>query len=173
MTLEEWWTLGTIRIVVLLYLVRIQVEFFSEPNLWNRRMARVVWTVAFAFYITHVVSAFLFYHAGSHQLALEHTAATTQKVIGVEWGGGLYFNYLFTALWAGEILAWWILPGSYPDKFKGVFRTCHWVTAFFIFNGTVVFGPRFWTWIFLTVSSIWSWRLFRTKYRKVPSKQVD
>ena len=32
-------------------------------------------------------------HDWSHAAALEHTANQTQDVVGVHWGGGLYFNY--------------------------------------------------------------------------------
>lgn len=29
----------------------------------------------------------------------QETAQLTAEVFGVNWGGGLYFNYVFTAVW--------------------------------------------------------------------------
>ena len=55
----------------------------------------------------HVICAFQFYHEWSHLVAHEHTARQTAVALGIDWGGGLYMNYLFIGVWMGDVMAWW------------------------------------------------------------------
>jgi hypothetical protein len=79
-------------------------------GLWLKRRdpaARLAWTLACAFYLMHVAAAFQFHHHWSHLAAYRETAQQTAEVFGLNWGGGLYFNYAFTIVWIADALWWW------------------------------------------------------------------
>lgn len=135
-TFGELATIWTVRIAL--------AGYFIGGALWTRqastgrlKLARIVWTLGCACYLAHVVSAFHFYHAWSHTAALERTAERTAETTGWYFGGGLYLNYLFTAVWVADALArWWpwFAGKCWPAIAVQLFL---W---FMVFNATVVFG---------------------------------
>src|SRR5687768_15263236 len=56
-------------------------------------VSRWLWTIACLALLAHVTCAFAFYHQWSHAAAYRHTAEQTAAMTGMNWGGGLYFNY--------------------------------------------------------------------------------
>src|SRR5262245_23179114 len=76
----------------------------------DERLARWLWTLGCAAYLGHVLAAFHFYHHWSHAAASRETARQTTETIGITWAGGIYFNYLFTALWLADVVWWWANP---------------------------------------------------------------
>src|SRR4029079_17504189 len=64
-----------------------------------RQKARWLWTGGCAIYLVHMACAFGLIHNWSHADAYRHTAERTAELVGFDWGGGLYFNHLFTAVW--------------------------------------------------------------------------
>ncbi len=46
----------------------------------------------------------------SHAAAYAHTATQVAAGVGLNWGGGIYANYAFTALWLVEVGWWWAAP---------------------------------------------------------------
>src|SRR5262245_37630085 len=95
-------TLWTIRAAAFLYVVSV------APWLDRRdRYARAAWTAACALYLAHVAAAFHFYHGWSHEAAYDETARRTAELMGTGWGGGLYFNYVFTIIWIADAIWWW------------------------------------------------------------------
>ena len=109
--------------------------------------ARIAWTLGCAFYLAHVVAAFQFQHHWSHLAAYQETARQTADVFGINWGGGLYFNYAFTAVWIIDAVWWW------RSGLKGYRVRSRWVTGvvqaffgFMFFNATIVFGSNFMQW---------------------------
>ena len=101
-------------------------------------------TSGWGLYIAHVLLAFGMHYDWSHATAYAETATQTEALTGWRWGGGLYVNYLFSAVWGVE-LCWW---GWAPESYE---RRAHWMElamrAFFLFmivNGAVVFvdGPQ-------------------------------
>ncbi len=103
--------------------------------------ARWLWTGGFALYAAHIAFAFAFVHGWSHDQALAHTSEQTARVVGFNWGGGLYFNYAFTAFWMFDSAVWWTRGLERHSLSRGYFVTLHTVFAFMLFNATVVFGP--------------------------------
>src|SRR5689334_13509938 len=73
----------------------------------HRRTARLTWTLGCALFLAHVAAAFGFFHGWSHAHAYAETARQTRDRFGLDWGGGLYFNYLFTVLWVADAAYWW------------------------------------------------------------------
>ena len=106
--------------------------------------SRPVWLLGGLVYLGHVTAALRIHHDWSHAAAYAHTAARTEALVGLDWGGGIWVNCAFTAIWAAEGL-WWQLASTHYGR-----RSPHFTTAvraaflFMIVNGAVVFvaGPR-------------------------------
>ncbi len=105
--------------------------------------ARAIWTVGAGAIIVHAVAVFHYVHHWSHDAAIAHTARQTAALTGLNWGGGLYVNYAFIALWVGDAMLWW------RDRSRYERRSIAWrdaLLAIFVFmfvNGGIVFahGP--------------------------------
>ena len=64
----------------------------------------------------HMMLALGLRHGWSHQSSVEVTVAQTAAVYGVHWGAGIYFNYLFVAVWLAESAWWCINPKSFVSR---------------------------------------------------------
>jgi hypothetical protein len=88
----------------------------------------------------HIVIAIGHHHHWSQASAIDETARQTASVYGVAWGGGVYVNYLFVAVWFAYLWRWWTPPsGGVAPRPAIVWG----LRAFFfmiIFNATVVFA---------------------------------
>jgi hypothetical protein len=117
---------------------------FRRPAAW--RAARAAWTAGAALAIVHTLAAFHFRHGWSHRDALEATARQTHDVTGLHWGGGLYVNYAFLAVWAADAAWWWLAPAAYARRSPARQGAVAALFLFMFFNGAVVFarGPVRW-----------------------------
>ena len=75
-------------------------------------------------------------------MAYAHTAKQTLDKLGIDWGGGLYFNYLTMVWWGIDALAV-CLKLNWANKRTYRLAT-EWYLAFMFINATIVFGPNFW-----------------------------
>lgn len=109
-------------------------------------LQRMLWTAACLLTWAHVLCAFAVHHQWSHAAAYAHTASETAKKIGIAWGGGIYFNYLFLSLWSTDALWWWLRPATYRARARGLSIFVHSFLAFIAVNATVIFesGPVRW-----------------------------
>ena len=133
---------------VVLYAAAISVRLYWR-NGCQDGLARLAWSAGCILYITHVVCAFTAFYCWSHSVAYRETARQASEFFPGTGGGGLYLNYLFTAVWLIDASAWWRGLAAY----RGLPRRVQWPTqtflAFMIFNGAAVFakGPfRFAAW---------------------------
>ena len=140
-------TAWTIRLAVGSYLARVLIDVSGGSDERSQRLARNLWTAGCALYLLHVAAAFHFFHGWSHAHAWRFTAEQTRAVIGLDWGGGLYVNHAFTALWVADVLAWWRSGTAYPRKRRRIYWTVQTIFAFMVLNATVVFGPPIWKWV--------------------------
>jgi hypothetical protein len=88
----------------------------------------------------HMVIAMGHHHHWSHSAAVGATAQQTASVYGLAWGGGLYVNYFFVAVWLAYLWRWWTPPAGAAAQRPVVLWG---LRAFFftiIFNATVVFA---------------------------------
>ena len=126
------------------------------------RLIRLTWTIGCAALVAHLICAFQFYHAWSHQSAYVETARQTAQVIAINWGGGLFINYAVATVWTADV-AWWWLAGlsSYRRRPWWLTLTWHSFLIFIIFNATVVFksGPARWIGLLASLALILSWVL--------------
>ncbi len=112
---------------------------------------RVMWTFGCLLYAAHVVAAFSFEHAWSHAAAYENTARQTETIFGLDWGGGLYVNYAFSALWVSEVAWWWLAPARYLNRRHWMDVTVRSVFLFMIASGAVVFVHGSMRWVGLAI----------------------
>lgn len=101
---------------------------------------RLLWTVGAVLFTFHVLAAFHFAHQWSHTAAILHTAEETEKLIGWRFGEGLWFSYLFVALWATDAADLWLRPGVRRDNLHSRSYLGMQLYLWFIaFNGAVIF----------------------------------
>lgn len=120
---------------------------------------RMGWTLGAIATVVHTLLAFHVHHAWSHAAALADTARQTAVVTGLEWGGGLYVNYVFVVLWMADVGWWWLAPGAFaraPAWLDGAIRLFLWVM---FVNGAFVFvrGPMRWAGAAAAVAVLAAW----------------
>jgi len=108
----------------------------------------------------HVVLAMSIAHGWSHDSAVAATASQTKAVYGVDWGGGVYANYAFVAVWALDAWRWRVgvaRAGPGPDALTWTIRLFFFVM---ILNGAVIFaaGPRWILGAAVVALLMWIWR---------------
>jgi len=118
-----------------------------------------LWAAGAFLSVIHIPIALVLAYGGSHELAVEETARRTAAVYGLDWGGGVYINYVFVGAWVGEAAWWRVSPASYFARA----RVLTWALRAFYFvmivNAAVVFaspagrvagivaaGVLVWTW---------------------------
>jgi hypothetical protein len=112
-------------------------SFDSSPE---TRLQRGLWTLGCLLLWAHVAGAFAFYHHWSHDDAYLRTARETASTVGLNWGGGIYFNYLFLLLWTFDVAWRWASPASYGSRSRVYSILLDAYLGFIAFNATVVFG---------------------------------
>jgi hypothetical protein len=140
----------------------------SKPSAHRGRWpntARAIWTLGCVLFVVHVACAFHFYHHWSHTAAWQTTAQETEQLLGVAFGDGIYFSYLFLILWALDVAWLWLRPrgnevaNGTPSETATVDATAvpqppprlvqtppwrvlvHIFLLFIAFNGAIVFEP--------------------------------
>jgi hypothetical protein len=123
-----------------------------------RREVRWLWATGALAMAAHLVAAMHLRHEWSHALAVAETARQTLARFGLNWGGGIWFNYALTILWlADAVWAWRDLEAwGRPSPWRACRR------AFFLFmwlNGAVVFpaGPVRWCGTVVCVIVLLAW----------------
>jgi hypothetical protein len=146
---------------VVLYVASLASRGFAPG--WSR----LGWTVGCVAYLLHVASAFDYYHQWSHTAAYAATAQRTEEVVGWDWGGGLYINYLFTLVWLADVGWWWTDMRGYLARSRLIEWTVQGFMGFIAFNATVVFATGFSRWFGVAACVLLVVVQFR---RRAPSK---
>jgi hypothetical protein len=134
----ELLTRWTIRLALSCYVFCLAAAIV-RPSTGSSRMndaVRIVWTLGCGLFIAHVVAAFGYYHHFSHLAAYDDTAQQTLEQLGFAFGGGIYFSYLFLALWVADVAWRWLSPCSRPAWLDW---PLHAYMFFIAFNGAIVF----------------------------------
>jgi hypothetical protein len=147
----EPFTRWTVRLALLLYAATLALRL-SSPS--RRQTARLLWTIGCVLFLAHVAAAFHYFHAWSHANAYRETARRTSELFGTDWGGGLYFNYLFTLAWAADVAWWWAKGPDAPERRPGWVVTLHAFMFFMAFNATVVFERGATRWVAMVVTIV-------------------
>jgi hypothetical protein len=124
-------------------------------HLWSR----VWWSAGAVVFVVHVICAFHFVHHWSHVDAYAATARRTYELASLDWGGGVYFNYVFTVQWVVDVVWWWVSPVGHLKRASLISYALHGFMLFMWFNGTVVFGGPFARWVgvagFVVLAGCW------------------
>ncbi len=118
------------------------------------------WVLGAGLCTVHITLAFAARHHWSHASAVRETARQTGAVYGVDWGGGVYVNYVFLAAWWVE--AWWWRMR--PAGFFGRPAALTWaLRAFYgaiVVNAAIVFAnvERRALGAALVGALVWAWR---------------
>lgn len=136
-------TVWTARACAVLWLVSLATALQSGRKGAFSRRWKVLWSVAGILLGVHILVAFHFEHAWSHVAAYRHTARQTAATVGLNWGGGIYFNYAALGIWLADVILIWRRRGALLGSQRWrVF--VDWFIAFMMINATVVFGA--WGW---------------------------
>jgi hypothetical protein len=133
---------------VILWTIRLAGIFYviALVKLIRNRPARAYWAIGCALYLAHVVAAFEYAYHWSHAIAVQETARQTEELFGLNWGGGIWFNYAFTAIWTVDA-AWWLIASkNRATRPNWLNNTIHSYLAWMFINGAIVFpkGPTSW-----------------------------
>lgn len=101
---------------------------------------RWAWTAGAIAAVVHSALAFDLRYAWSQAAAYADTARQTGAVTGLTWGGGIFFNYAFLAVWTADAVWWWVSPDSFLRRARFLDRAVRGFLWFMFLNGTVVFG---------------------------------
>jgi hypothetical protein len=145
-------TRATVRLALVLYAAAISVRLTTGGRSQRLCVARLSWTLACVAFLIHVAFAFHFFHGWSHDHAYATTARQTAEMIGWDWGGGLYLNYLFAVVWLADVAWWWNDPCGYLARARWIEWCVHGFMAFIAFNSTVVFGAGAIRWLGLAAT---------------------
>jgi hypothetical protein len=99
-----------------------------------------LWTAGAFFCAVHAGLAFPARYAWSHEAAVRATAAQTEAMFGLGWGGGIFVNYVFVGAWIAEAIWWKLRPDSYfarPRAATAILRAFYFVV---LANAAVVFA---------------------------------
>ena len=161
-------TVWTARLCAGLWLASLAVAVRSGRAETARRRWRGLWTAGAVALLIHVLAAFHFEHSWSHEAAYEHTREQTAATVGVNWGGGLYFNYIAVVVWLADAAFLWRVTPLSRRQNSGL--AVDWFVAFMMVNATVVFGP--WGWRPAGVAIV-LWLLFLFRKRRTGSENAS
>lgn len=134
---DEWFVRGTALVAVFFFALGWP---WRSPRAVGDSWGRVYWLMGWAICFGHVLLAFHLAHQWSHDRAVEATAKQTADLVGFPFGGGVWINYGFLAIWGGDAAWRWRVPSRYWMRSA----RCHWAIigflAFIVFNATIVFG---------------------------------
>ena len=159
----ELLTRWSVRIALALYVTTFVLRLSDKNRDPQFDLARLAWTAGCVAFLFHVACAFHFYHHWSHAAAYAETARQTAEVVGFDWGGGLYANYAFSAVWLADVFGSWIGPSSYLARPRWIEWTVQGFMAFIMFNATVVFGHGAIRWAGLAATAILAALLVRRR----------
>lgn len=131
--------LWTIRLSAVCYAAAIAAIVLGRP-------ARRWWAAGCALYLAHVAAAFHSAYHWSHAAAVRETARQTEAMFGIASGAGIWWNYLFTAVWTADALWWLASPETRDRRPRWLSAAIHAYIAFLFVNGAIVFphGPIRW-----------------------------
>jgi hypothetical protein len=119
-----------------------------------------MWCIGVMLCGAHMVLAFGVRHAWSHAAAVRATALQTEAVYGLYWGGGLYVNYLFVAVWFVEAIWWRLNARSFFRRPRAVTQLVRAFYLLILFNAAVVFAApaRRAAGMVFVAALLWAWR---------------
>ena len=146
----------TIWIALILFVVG-EFESRTSPNL--RPAARLLFLLGAVLCVVHLLIAMQTVHAWDHRAAVAATAAQTAQVYGVRWGGGVYVNYVFAAVWIADALQRVMSPASAARRSRALVCTLRAFYFVVFVNAAAIFATpgRRWMGMVISVALIVGW----------------
>jgi hypothetical protein len=171
--LTKW----TIRLALACYVAYLAGWLVSDSPRWSKT-SRWLWSLGCGLFLVHVLCAFQFYHHWSHAAAWQTTAEETQKLMGVSFGDGIYFSYVFAATWLADVVWLWVaaLSPTVPGRQVRTpwTRVLVHVYLFFIaFNGAIVFEGGVTRWAGLAACLVLACLAARRLYNSGRARSAD
>jgi len=157
----EAFTIWSVRVATLLYVTAL-LFWLGARTPRGQRTARLAWTAGCLCYLAHVYGAFQYIHGWSHAAAYAETARQTGELFSLNWGGGLYFNSLFTVVWPADVIWWWRGIGRYSKRPRWATAAVHGFLAFLFFNATVVFAQGLARWMGIAATPMLLWLAWKS-----------
>jgi hypothetical protein len=152
MSTGEILTRLTIWLTIASYATGVSAFVLSRQRSKWDSVARLAWTVACVGLLAHVAFAYNYYYRWSQTAAYRDTARQTAEVVGLNWGGGLYINYILLAAWLTDVSWWWSRGhDAYRRRPWWLVAAWHAFLIFIVFNSTVVFKTGLVRWVGLGV----------------------
>lgn len=126
------------------------------------RVFRLVWLCGAVLLLVHLLAAFHFKHGWSHAAAYADTARQTREVTGLDWGGGVWLNYLLVLVWLVDAASRW--KPNHILQPSGLRRSLTGFYAFMWFNAAVVFVRNPMRWVgalAFVLLAVFAWRSSR------------
>lgn len=144
-------TRWTIRIALGCWVAGCGLEM-SRDNTRRGPLQMWLWVVGCVFYWLHVLAAYHYFHDWSQQAAFESVRQQSAEVVGVGFGYGIIFNWLFGFVWIADCLWLWLRHRSVGRETNEP-RGNRWhiaAQAFMLFmwlNGAIVFATGAIRWV--------------------------
>ncbi len=129
----------SIRLSMLLFVATLLAWLIARQQPRIQVIVSAMWTLSFLLFLAHVMSSFHFVHQWSHRNAYLATAKETHELMGVEFGGGVYFNYVFLVAWAVHVGCTWFPAAANHPVTRTLLQLCLLYMLFIAFNGVIVF----------------------------------
>ena len=98
------------------------------------------WAAGALLALIHSVAAFGQFYGWSHETARVMTARQTAEATGIDFGGGIYVNYVFVAVWLLDAIWWCAFPRGYAARPRPISWAIHGFIFFIVLNGSFVFA---------------------------------
>ena len=150
------WTRLSADVALLVFLMAWVLRTYAE-RLPGGRWARCErWTYAAGgvLMVVHVLVAYGLFHRWSHAAALTHTAEQTRQVVGWAFAGGLYFNFLFVAIYLADIVWRARVAGWKQRTPRAIAYTIDSFLWFIVAMSTVVFESGVVRWVAVTGAAV-------------------
>ena len=102
--------------------------------------SRIWWTAGAVLTLLHSIAAFGLVYGWSHDTARRLTAQQTAALTGIDFGGGIYVNYLFLLVWLADAAWWWTFPQGYARRSRWLSAIVRAFIFFVVVNGAVIFA---------------------------------
>jgi hypothetical protein len=142
----------------------VAAEWLKRRARRNRdRAARAIWTAGAVLLAAHTLAAFHVVHLWSHEAAAAETARQTAALTGIDWGGGIFVNYAFLAVWAADAGWWWAAPVSYRNRSRTIDTALFLFFVFMFVNGAIVFADGAMRLLGAAAVTVVLWSWYRSK----------
>ena len=134
-------------------------EFEPRTSRSLQPVARCLFLLGALICVAHIVLTMSHVHGWSHAAAMDTTAAQTNAIYGVRWGGGVYVNYVFAAVWIADAVQRLVAPASFARRSRALVWTLRAFYFVIIVNAAVIFAApgRRWLGMVICVSLAIAW----------------